>query len=176
MIPPPYRRAAGVLSVAALLVIASAVVLWLGAASVQVANEGRSTIPGAVEFAGEARRYDVILSRRLVQGIETPERRARNVECTASADGDPYVELDGARQGTFTVTDVGASIGSFDGRAGRLRVACRWAPSARPSGHRFIVAEQRTVTRTAGLSGLGLGGLLATVGVLMVWQAARAAR
>lgn len=174
MIPAKYSVAVRVLALALLLIVAAAVLLWVGTNSVQVANEGRAEVPGTVEFDGEARRYDVFLSYRFAQGGDTPERLAGRVNCTVSQAGDPYAEIDGARQSTRTVSDTATSIGSFDGRNGRLGVRCEWDGSRRTTaGNRFIVAKQRTITRTVSFAGFGAGGLLVLAGLLMIWRASK---
>ena len=174
MIPAKYSRAVGVLALALLVVVAAAVLLWVGTNSVQVANEGRAQVPSTVEFDGEARRYDVLLSYRVLQGGDTPERLAGRVDCTVSHAGDPYAQIDGARQATRTVSDTATSVGSFDGRAGRLAVTCEWdGRTARGATNRFIVARQRTITRKVAYGGFGAGGLLVIAGLLMIRRASK---
>ncbi len=167
-----------VFALALLLVIASAAVLWGAGAAQQVAGEGRSKIPGTIEFDGEPRRYDVLVSRAVAQGDDTPERLAPRVRCTVTGGGgDAIVELRGDRQGTSTVTDFGATIGSFDGRAGRLAVACRWSQDryARGVTNRFVVAAQQSGLRSAAFGGFGLAALLVLAGLLLVRRAGRRA-
>ena len=174
MIAAKYGGAVKVFALALALAVGAGALLWVGANSIQVANEGRAKVPGTVEFDGEKRRYDVFLGFRIGQGSATPDRLVRNVRCTVAQDGDPYVEMDGARQGVRTVSEAGTSIGSFDGRAGRLSVSCEWdGRSGRNLNNRFIVAKQRTLTRSAGYGGLGVAGVLVVVGLLMVRRASR---
>ena len=173
MIPAEYGKAVKLFALALLLVIGAAALLWVGTNSVQVANEGRAELPGTVEFDGEARRYDVYLSYRVGQGAYT-ERLAGRVDCTVSLAGDRYATLDGARQGTRTVSDTATSIGSFDGRAGRLAVRCDWdGRAAGGTNNRFIVAKQRTLTRNVAYGGFGIAAVLAITGL---WMARRAYR
>ena len=169
MIPARHLAAAKVLSLAFVLFVVAGVLLWAGTNSVQVANEGRAKVPGTVEFDGEERRYDVFLSYRVGQGQDDPERLAGRVDCEVAHAGDRYATIDGARQGTRTVSDTATSIGSFDGRAGRISVSCDWdGVSSRFVNNRFIVAKQRTITRNIAYGGFGLGGLLLVIGLLMI--------
>lgn len=159
-----------VFALALLLAIASAAVLWGAGAAQQVASEGRSKIPGTVEFDGEARRYDVLVSRAVAQGDDTPERLAPRVRCGVTGAGDPIAEIRGDRQGTSTVTDFGATIGSFDGRAGRRSVSCRRSQDryARGVTNKFVIAEQQSGLRYAAFGGFGVAALLGLVGLLLV--------
>lgn len=174
MIPAKYSRAVSVPALALLLIVGAGVLLWVGTNSVQVANEGRAQVPGTVEFDGEERRYDVFISYRVGQGSDTPERLAGRVDCTVSHAGDPHAHIDGARQATRTVSDTATSVGSFDGRAGRLAVTCEWdGRTARGASNRFIVAKRRTITRRLSYGGFGAGGLLVIAGLLMIRRASR---
>lgn len=177
LIPPAYWPAAKVFALALLLLIASGALLWGAGAAQQVASEGRSEIPGTVEFDGDARRYDVLVRRAVVQGSDTPERLAPRVRCTVTADGDPIAEIRGDRQGSSTVTDFGASVGSFDGRSARIAVACRWTQERHGRGvsNKFVVAKQQSGLRYASFAGFGLAGLLVLVGLLLVRRAGRRA-
>jgi hypothetical protein len=173
VIPARYFGAVKVLALALVVMLGGGALLWIGTNSVQVSNEGRAQVPGTVEFDGEDRRYDVFLSYRVLQGSNTPERLAGRVDCAIALAGDRYATIDGARQAVRTVSDTATSIGSFDGRRGRLSVSCDWDGARPGASNRFIVAKQRTITRSVSFAVFGLGGVLVLVGLLMIWRASR---
>lgn len=174
MIPAENAGAVKWLSLAGLLIVAAAVLLWVGTNSVQVANEGRAEPAGdgRVRRGGAPVRRLHQLPRSAGEQHAGAARGAR--DCAVAHAGDPQATLDGARQGSRTISDTATSVGSFDGRAGRLSVRCDW-DGRRPLGatNRFIVARQRTLSRNVSYAGFGLGGVLVIVGLLMIRRTAR---
>lgn len=163
-----------VLALALLVAIGSGIAVWALGAAQQLSNEGRAELPGTVEFAGEARSYDVFISPRATQGSNTPERISGQTDCAVEADGDRLATIDGARQATRRVTSFGASVGSFEGRAGRIAVRCAVNRSLSGVTNRFVVAKDRGAVRYAAYGGFAVAAVLLLAGLLLLRRAMRA--
>jgi hypothetical protein len=171
----PFLPAVKVLALALVVVIGAAVLLWLGGATQQVANEGRAKIPGTVAFDADVRRYEILISPRIGGGRPTAEDLAGRVDCTVTQPGGETVAIDGARVTSRTTTDFGTTIGRFDGKGGPTSVACEWRTTAAGLGasNRFIVAKERTLVRNIAFGGFALAGILVVAGLLMIRRAHR---
>lgn len=123
-----------------------------------------ATMPSAVRFDAESRRYDVSVTIRRGGSADS---RASGTRCVVDLADGTTARLDGSRQAISTSTGGIASVGWFDAVAGPTTVRCTG-----DDGTRYVIDEHGTTDRIAlwvaltGVAVLVVGAALIFAGAL----------
>ena len=133
-----------------------------------LAASGRAAVGSPISFDAEARTYALIFIRGELDTEQFIDRAITNLTCTVTAEDGSTQTVRGSQQATATETAAGASIGTFDAKAGRTVVLCTWIQDPGGVLQNYAVAPERTAAKVASYILVGLGILLGLAGAVMV--------
>jgi hypothetical protein len=154
--------------VVGLIVVVSGGLALNATQAAQVIGAGdRAEIPDELRFDAEARRYAIVLIRDPA-AFGVPGDPVANLRCTVTlADGTTDL-VEGNRQAISLETEVGESVGAFDGVEGDTTIACVFANSSNPELYYVAVAPDRASWAIAAYVMIAAGLLMSGIGVALV--------
>ena len=121
--------------------------------------EAEGRVPGSLSFDADDTKYVVsVQSERFGASAST----AANVVCTVTLANGSTIDLDGGRQAIAEESGNIATVGSFDGVAGRTTIAC-----TSPDEIRFFVDDESDVKRLS-IVGMIVGAIVLAIGAALI--------
>jgi hypothetical protein len=129
---------------------------------------GRAEVGDTIEFAAEARSYSLVFIRGELDTEEYRDRAVAALECVVGLSDGTTIEVLGRRQLASSTSSFGSSIGDFDAVAGSTRVTCTFTRDPGGVVQNYAVAPNRAGAKIASWVLLGVGGVIAVVGVWLI--------
>lgn len=139
----------------------------LGAAEVLGAVD-RAEVGTPITFDAEDRTYVVVFIRGELDSEQFRNRAVANMRCEVTTAEGESIAIDGSSRAVASETDFGSSVGTFDAVAGPTTVACDFVRDPGGLLQNYAVAPERKGAKIGSWALLGVGAVLAIVGVRLI--------
>ena len=165
----PFRVGIALCVIGLVVLLAGGAVAYGQQATQILTAEGRTELPGEINFDANDGAYAIVLLREL-PGFERSERLVPRTNCTVTLADATVLEISGARQNGSLETDLGTSLGRFDAVDGPTSVACAFNDSVVRTQHFVAVAPETSSIRIVSyiLTGIGLAAIAAGIVLIII--------